>query len=710
MGQFFSLSVEQGIGWLTFDCPGEKVNKLSSEALVELSDTLKAASTNSELRVLVFVSNKSDIFIAGADISEINTIATADDGYLKARSGQAVLDQLAAFPVPTVAAIDGAALGGGLELALACTFRVVSDNPKTQLGLPEVNLGIIPGFGGTQRLPRLIGVNAALPMIISGGSADGFKSEKLGLADRCVSAAFFRSEVAKFCAQCATESGRNAILEVRKSKVKGRWMVAMPFASAMIASTARRAVVIKSGGHYPAPFAAINAVMEGIKMPLAQGLDQEARKFSELVGTPISKNLISLFFLQEDLKKYTGVAEGVQAKPVRQSGVIGAGLMGGGIAWLLSSKAIAVRLKDVNWNAINLAYQSASKIYSKLVETRKMTRSDAQLGLNAISATTDYSGFGAADVVIEAVVENIDIKKKVFAELETKIRADAVIASNTSSLSITAMAADLKHPERFVGMHFFSPVNRMPLVEVIPGEKTSPETIATIVQLAKILKKTPIVVKNCPGFLVNRILIPYVNEAVRLLEDGAEIADIDRIMEGFGMPMGPLALADEVGLDVGYKVAKILEDGYGDRMAVAMSFDRIHQKDDLKGKKTGKGFYVHAGATKVPNAEIASLVQRTPGRSVSSADILDRLILIMVNEAARCIAEGVVEKPAYLDIAMVMGSGFPPFRLGLCRYADHRGIADVVSRLDELAKTSGPRFVPTEVLVQMAKASTSFYS
>ncbi|NBV84408.1 fatty-acid oxidation protein subunit alpha, partial [bacterium] len=284
------------------------------------------------------------------------------------------------------------------------------------------------------------------------------------------------------------------------------------------------------------------------------------------------------------------------------------------------------------------------------------------------------------------------------------------LATNTSSLSVTEMASAISRPERFVGMHFFSPVNRMPLVEVIPGEKTSPETIATIVQLAKILKKTPIVVKNCPGFLVNRILIPYVNEAVRLLEDGAEIADIDRIMEGFGMPMGPLALADEVGLDVGYKVAKILEDGYGDRMAVAMSFDRIHQKDDLKGKKTGKGFYVHAGATKVPNAEIASLVQRTPGRSVSSADILDRLILIMVNEAARCIAEGVVEKPAYLDIAMVMGSGFPPFRLGLCRYADHRGIADVVSRLDELAKTSGPRFVPTEVLVQMAKASTSFYS
>jgi 3-hydroxyacyl-CoA dehydrogenase/enoyl-CoA hydratase/3-hydroxybutyryl-CoA epimerase len=710
MAHYFSLSIEQGIGWLTFDCPGEKINKLSSAALSELSDMIAQAKTASDLRVLVIVSAKTDVFVAGADITEIQSIDTPVDGYAKARGGQAIFDQLAAFPVPTVAAIDGAALGGGLELGLACSFRIVSDNPKTQLGLPEVNLGIIPGFGGTQRLPRLIGIQAALPMIISGGSVDGYKAEKLGLADRCVSSAFFRSEVARFCKECGSDDGRQRILALRQSKVKGQWVESLPFGLAMVASTARRAVTLKTLGHYPAPFAAIRSVVEGLKLSLADGLDQEAHRFSELVGTPISKNLIALFFIQEELKKYTGVPAGVVARPVRHSGVIGAGLMGGGIAWLLSSKAIAVRIKDVNWNAINLAYQSASKIYKKLVESRKISRSEAELGLNAISSTTDYLGFGATDVVIEAVVENMEIKKKVFGELETHLRADAVIASNTSSLSVTEMASGLMHPERFIGMHFFSPVNRMPLVEVIPGEKTSQDTIATVVQLAKTLKKTPIVVKNGPGFLVNRILIPYVNEAVWLLEDGAEIGDIDRIMEGFGLPLGPLALADEVGLDVGYKVAKILEAGFGERMAVAPSFDRIHQNDTLKGKKSGKGFYTHVGSGKTPNPEISALLHRASGKSISSSDILDRLILIMVNEAARCISEGVVEKPEYLDIAMVMGAGFPPFRLGLCRYADQRGISEIVERLDTLSKTTGTRFVPADALVQMAKASATFYS
>ncbi len=710
MAHYFSLSIEHGIGWLTFDCPGEKINKLSASALAELSEMIAQAKTASDLQVLVIVSAKTDIFVAGADIAEIQNIDTPEDGYAKARSGQSIFDQLASFPMPTIAAIDGAALGGGLELALACLFRVVSDNPKTQLGLPEVNLGIIPGFGGTQRLPRLIGVQAALPMIISGGSVDGNKAEKLGLADRCVSSAFFRSEVVRFCKECGSDEGRQRILARRQSNVKGQWVEALPFGLAMVASTARRAVILKTHGHYPAPFVAIRSVVEGLKLSLADGLDQEAHRFSELVGTPISKNLIGLFFIQEELKKYTGVPAGVLARPVRHSGVIGAGLMGGGIAWLLSSKGIAVRIKDVNWNAINLAYQSASKIYAKLVENRKMTRCDSQLGLNGISATTDYSGFGTAEVVIEAVVENMEIKKKVLGELETHLREDAVIASNTSSLSVTEMASGLTHPERFVGMHFFSPVNRMPLVEIVPGEKTSPETIATVVQLAKTLKKTPIVVKNGPGFLVNRILIPYVNEAVWLLEDGAEIADIDRIMEGFGMPLGPLALADEVGLDVGYKVAKILEAGFGERMAVAPSFDRIHQKDDLKGKKSGKGFYIHEGIAKKPNPDIATLIYRGDDHAISSEDILDRLVLIMINEASRCIAEGVVEKPEYLDIAMVMGAGFPPFRLGLCRYADQRGISEIVGRLDTLSKTAGTRFVPSNALVQMTKVSSTFYS
>jgi len=500
------------------------------------------------------------------------------------------------------------------------------------------------------------------------------------------------------------------VLQKRKAAVKGRWLETIPFGPTLVASLAEKSVLAKTQGHYPAPLTAIQSVLWGLKRPLSVGLENEAQLFSKLVPTDISKNLTTLFFIQEDLKKYTGVSSDIRPKSITNAGVVGAGLMGGGIARLLSSKSIPVRIKDINWDAIKLAYQAASKVFQKLVQVRKLKKNEADLGMQAISATTDYRGFMSTDIVVEAIVENMELKKKVFAELESAVRSDTIIVSNTSALSITEMATALQYPDRFAGMHFFSPVNRMPLVEVIPGEHTSPETIASVVQLAKTLKKTPIVVKNCPGFLINRILIPYVNEAVFLLQDGASILEIDRVMESFGMPMGPLALADEVGLDVGYKVAKILEQGYGERMTVASIFDQLHRNDALKGKKTGKGFYLHSGNGKQPNPEVMALLKTPSGKTISGADILDRLILIMVNEAARCIDESVIEKPDYLDMGMVMGTGFPPFRLGLCRYADQRGISEIVARLDELAKSVSSRFVPADKLVQMAQTGERFYS
>lgn len=698
------------VGVLTFNLDGEKVNKLTTPVMAEFIETVESAAQTSGLSALVIRSGKPDIFIAGADIQEIAGINTTEEALAKAVAGQDILNRLSKVPVPTIAAIHGACLGGGLELALACDYRVVSDHPKTILGLPEVNLGIIPGFGGTQRLPRLIGMSAALPLIVSGKSVDGRKAEKLGLADRVVSSAFFDEEMMQFVTDVLSR-GKSMVAARRKHTAMTRFLDGTPIGVWLVAMMAKRQVMAATKGHYPAPLKAIKAVRYGTLRTLRSGLKREAKLFSELAATPVCKNLIALFFIQEALKKDAQSDFGTNGIPkvtVDRVGVLGAGLMGGGIAWLASAQGLSVRMKDIQWSAISKGYAAALKVYQRLSKIKKIKPHEVTMGMQRISGSLDYSGFQRADVVIEAVVEDMSLKKKVFAELETAVRSDCIVASNTSALSITEMASDLRHPERFIGMHFFSPVNKMPLIEVIPGEKTSPETVAAIVSLSKTLKKTPIVVQNCPGFLVNRILIPYVNEAIHLLEDGADVEQIDALIEAFGMPLGPLALADEVGLDVGYKVAKHLEAGYPDRMKVASSFETIHKAKELSGKKSGRGFYIH-GEKKSVNKAIYSLINRRQKR-MSSAEIVDRLILIMVNEAARCYEEKVVASASYLDMAMVLGTGFPPFRLGPLRYCDERGIGNVTTRLQGLAKTVGTRFTPAPCLEAMMADGSIFHA
>jgi 3-hydroxyacyl-CoA dehydrogenase/enoyl-CoA hydratase/3-hydroxybutyryl-CoA epimerase len=708
MSWFFEKKGSLGI--LTFNLEGEKVNKLTTPVMTSFIEEVESVSKIPGLSALVIRSGKPDVFIAGADIHEIAGITTVADAHAKATAGQEVLNRLSRVSVPTIAAIHGACLGGGLELALACDFRVVSDHPKTILGLPEVNLGIIPGFGGTQRLPRLIGISAALPMIVSGKAVDGRKAEKLGLADRVVSAAFFDEEVVSFVADAVSRSNRIVAARRDHRSVLALFLDSSPIGVWIVSLMARRQVMAATKGHYPAPLNAIKAVRYGALRTLRTGLKREAQLFSELAPNAVCKNLISLFFIQEALKKDPQSDLGSDRSSrltVSMVGVLGAGLMGGGIAWLASAQGLSVRMKDIQWAAISKGYAAALKVYQRLKKIRKIKAHDVSMGMQRISGTLDYSGFKRADVVIEAVVEDMSIKKNVFTELESEIRPDTIIASNTSALSITEMASGLQHPERFIGMHFFSPVNKMPLIEIIPGEKTSKETVAAIVSLSKTLKKTPIVVQNCPGFLVNRILIPYVNEAIHLLEDGADIAEIDALIEKFGMPLGPLSLADEVGLDVGYKVAKHLEEGYPDRMKVASSFETIHQKKEWSGKKSGRGFYTHIGKKQV-NPHIYGLINRRQ-KQMTPEEIVDRLILIMVNESARCYDEKVVVSAAYLDIAMVLGTGFPPFRLGPLRYCDERGIQSVVERLQELAKTVGPRFTPAPCLLAMAETGRTFH-
>jgi len=430
--------------------------------------------------------------------------------------------------------------------------------------------------------------------------------------------------------------------------------------------------------------------------------------------------LIEIFFINEDLKKDSGVGSDAKAKDVENAALVGAGVMGGGIAWLFSNYDINIRVKDIAQSAISLGYEQIIKIYNQLKKIRKYTSAQVDMKINKVTSTVDYRGFHNVDIVVEAIVENMAVKKRILAELEGNVSKGTVIASNTSSLSISEMAHALQNPERFAGMHFFNPVNRMPLVEVIRGEKTNDETIATIVKLTKKLGKTPVVVKDVAGFLVNRILLPYMNEAAYLLQEGVQIARVDYFIEKFGMPMGPFVLADVVGIDVGVKVAHSLQEAYGSRMQVAGILDEVYNNHkDLLGKKSGQGFYCYSKNEKTKpyvNVKIAEILNALNAAKplaqayVSDAEIVDRCILTMVNEAAKCLEEGVVKNARHLDMAMIMGTGFPAFRGGVLRYADSLGIAEVVKRLQGLENKCGERFVISKLLLEMADKNQKFYA
>jgi 3-hydroxyacyl-CoA dehydrogenase/enoyl-CoA hydratase/3-hydroxybutyryl-CoA epimerase len=707
----FTLSTdESGVANLVMDLPGEKVNKLSQAVMAELNALLDGELASREIKALVIYSKKPGVFIAGADIGEIEQIKEVSDALDKSQEGQAIFSKLAALSYPTIAVIDGACLGGGLELALSCTFRIVSDSKKTQLGLPEVTLGILPGWGGTQRLPRLIGLVQSLTLILSGKAVSGKKAARMGLADALVAHEFVVEQARDFALCCMTGKRRRAILKKRRKHWYERtWPV-----RGLVLRKAEAHALRRTKGHYPAIPAILALMKDTCSGELSRGLQKEARAFSLLTTTPVCENLIGLFHTDQLLKKETGVASDVTPRPLHSAAVLGAGVMGGGIAWLFSHYDHPVRVKDVAWDAVVKAFSEAAGYYAQLIKLKKIKPHQVALKMHRITGTLDYSGFAGADIVIEAIVENMAAKKTVLAEVEQTVSADSVICSNTSALSISEMATVLKDPSRFVGMHFFNPVNRMPLVEVITGEASSDLAIASVVALARSLRKTPIVVKDSPGFLVNRILIPYLNEACLLLQEGVGFERVDRLMEAFGMPMGPFVLADETGIDVGYKVIRELESVFAPRLQAAPILARMIDAG-LLGKKAGQGFYLHKGKARTANAVAAALVEaaaRDRSETVMSSDetIVDRLILTMLNEAAMCLKEGVVQRADYLDMALITGIGFPPFRGGLLRYADARGISTIVNRLKELTVACGNRFTPSELLLTLEKDDMTFYS
>lgn len=713
---------------VTFDLQGEKVNKFSAAVISEfesLIGDLEKKGAQSEIEVLVLKSGKPGNFIAGADINMIQATKTADEAYTLARKGQKLLDRWEDLPFATVVAINGTAMGGGCELSLASTAIVMSNDPAARIGLPEVMLGVIPGMGGCVRMPRKVGLANALDLILSGRTLTGEKAAKMGLADGCLAKENFEENVYQWVKLnlAKLQSGERIAKEPKlggMGGVAGSALEGTFFGRKFILKKARDGVLSKTRGNYPAPMEAIQVLSEngasyGPKWSGAKrdsALEREARGFGKMAATLESKNLIHLFFLTEGVKKSKGVAGDIKSYKVERAAVLGAGVMGGGIAHLYADKGIPSRMKDITTQALTLGIQAAERLFKRDLQKRKLNPRQYQQKLNLIAPTLDYSGFQSVDFVVEAVIEKMDVKKAVFRDLEKQISPNCIVASNTSSLSVTEMQTAFERPERFGGMHFFNPVNKMPLVEVIRGDKSSDETVSKIFQFSKQLGKTPIVVKDRPGFLVNRLLMPYLNEATWLLQDGATIEELDRNLLNFGMPMGPMELIDEVGVDVGEKVAHILFEAFGSRMQPAPFNAKIIAAGRL-GKKNGKGMYEYGesgGRKKELNPEIYKILGVEPhAGKVSGEEIVDRCILPMINEASRCLEEQVVATAAEVDLGMIMGTGFPPFRGGLLKYADTVGIDLIVDRLKKYQAKFGARFEPAPALLIRQQKKQKFY-
>jgi len=694
MASPISFAVEDAIAWITFDSVGERVVKLSREVMEGLGEVLSELHSRSDIRGGLIRSAEDGMFVAGADVAEFQTITDADAAVEGVRAGQAVMDAVEGLPFPVVAAIGGVCLGGGVELALACSGRVGSDHPRFQMGFPEVKLGIFPMWGGATRLPRLVGLPRALDLILTGRSVDAKRAKRMGLLDRAVAHPELTDRALELLEELM--AGR----EPRRPKrpLRDRLLGGNPVGRRVLFAQARKRVLRQTKGHYPAPLAAIEVLRKG-RVSKKHSFELEAAYVKDLLPGAVSKNLVHLFFSSERTKKERGVAdEGVTPRPIEASALLGAGTMGGGIARLLASRYIPVRLKDVSPEALGAGLRAARELFERRLRRRRMSPWELKKKMALIAPTLDWSGFRRVDVVLEAIVEDLEIKKSVLRELEPVVGRECLIATNTSTLSVSAMQSVLEAPGRMAGFHFFNPVDRMPLIEVIRGEATDDVAVVSLVALAKRLGKTPIVVKDGPGFLVNRILGPYLNEAGYLLRETGNIEGIDRAFVEFGMPMGPLRLLDEVGLDVAMKAGNVLAAAFGERAASSGVVEKLVLEGRL-GKKSGRGFYRYDGKKERPDATALAVVG-VDWRGVSAKDAVERGLGLMIAEAARCLEEGIVRTAGELDLAMVMGTGFPPFRGGLLRYADATGLERVTEDLTKWRERLGIRFDPPRSLAE----------
>jgi 3-hydroxyacyl-CoA dehydrogenase/enoyl-CoA hydratase/3-hydroxybutyryl-CoA epimerase len=655
-----------GIVWLTFDKPGTSTNVLSRTVLEELGALLGPLASDPPKGVVVRSAKKNG-FVAGADIKEFTAFKSATDAYALIRGGQQVLDQLEALPCPTVAAIHGFALGGGLELALACTYRVAVGDDKLSLGVPEVQLGIHPGFGGTVRLVRLIGVKPAMQMLLTGRPVRSDKALQLGLIDRLVTATDLESAARDIIAKQPPRHRPPFAEQVLSWPVVR--MFVKPALIAQVAGKAKRE-------HYPAPYAIIDLWADhGARGSAAY--ESEARSIAHLFTTETARNLIRVFLLQDRLK-----AMGGKGAPVEHVHVVGAGVMGGDIAAWCALRGLSVTLQDRGAELIEPAIKRAHELFEKRIR-EPAQRADAR---DRLQADVEGAGVPEADVVVEAIFENLEAKQELYARLEPRMKSTALLATNTSSITIEPLAAKLARPEQLVGLHFFNPVAQMPLIEIVSGTRTADTVAQAAVSFARRLDKLPVPCKSAPGFIVNRVLMPYLHEAMYAAQEGVPLAAIDKLAVDFGMPMGPVELADVVGLDVASHVGKIIAAELGRAAPDLRQLDALLAKKKL-GRKSGAGFYEWKDGKAVKPA-----VANGP----TPPDLIDRLILVLVNECVAVLREGVAGDVDLIDAAVIFGTGFAPFRGGPLAYAQSRGVAEVVARLEELAGRYGSRFRPDD--------------
>jgi len=707
------IEKEDGVAVVWLDQPGEKVNKISLELLEEFGAALALIDADSQVRAAVLISAKADNFIAGADIEGFQRMQSPEEAAALSRSGHTLLDRLADSAKPVVAAIHGAALGGGLEVALACTVRIASDDPATVLGQPEVRLGLLPGGGGTQRLPRLVGLQRALDIMLTGKNIYPRQARRMGLVDHLVHP-YGLLEAAKKAALalCEKRPRRRPPLSLPQRLLEGNGI-----GRALIYRKARETVLRRTRGNYPAPLRIIECVEAGLERGPGQGTAAEEEKFAALVVSRESRQLVHLFFNMNSRKKNP---DREKIRPVETIGVLGAGFMGAGIAAVSAAGGMKVLLKDVDYEAVGRGEKAVWEELSGRVRKGALSAFQRDRVFARISGRTGYDRFDAADLLVEAVFEDLKLKQAVLSQAEAAVSETCIFASNTSSLPIGEIAANARRPQQVIGMHYFSPVPRMPLLEIVVTDRTADWVRATAVAAGIRQGKTVIVVKDGPGFYTTRILAPLLHEALLILEEGGEIRQVDREMQRYGFPVGPLTLLDEVGIDVGAHVSGgVLGQLFAGRgMAYSDTMIRLDEAG-FKGRKNRKGFYryekprlrwIGRKKKKEVNGKIYSFFGGKARKTFDPNLIRDRLAYIMINEAARCLEEGIIAAPADGDLGAVLGLGFPPFRGGPFRELDTLGIAAGVAKLQKLAEGHGRRFAPAQILLDMQANNQRFYA
>eukprot|EP00760_Papus_ankaliazontas_P001044 PhM_4_TR10363/c1_g1_i1/m.27448/K01782/fadJ; 3-hydroxyacyl-CoA dehydrogenase / enoyl-CoA hydratase / 3-hydroxybutyryl-CoA epimerase len=722
-GDHIRVYVDSGIfAWVVMDRKGSSANALgeafmdSATKAMDLVDKLVAENKAK----LAIITSAKDTFCVGADIEQLYPVTDVDVARKASQAGQKFFDRIETTKYPVIAAVNGLALGGGCELALACHHRVLASE-KANMGLPETLLGLLPGAGGTVRLPRLVGIQASLKMILTGAAQKPDRCKKMGLVDAVVPSADRFQDEFRFIRGARAFATKYVERPLKPSKakpksIKDRILEETSFGRSMIAKESLKMLNKLTKGKYQGQYKALECVLFSASHAKSEAMDFESKKFAELMVTPEAKNQIALYFLDDGMKKLekkTGMSAD-QIPKVKKIGVIGAGVMGSGVAHFCALKDHAVYMKDLKQEYVDKGMGFVKSEFETALKRKKMDKKKFNERMALVTAGTSDDELRTCDVIVEAAVEVMDIKKKMLQDLEAAGILDGkrLFATNTSSLSLTELQAVSKYPECIVGMHFFNPVAKMPLVEVIKGKHTSKEAVATIFQLSLKIGKKPIIVNDGPGFLVNRILGAYMAEAGRLVRDGADPQVMDKAIVNFGMPMGPLRLLDEVGLDVACHVGPVLQNGLkSDRFAVDTAVEAM-MKDGNLGKKNKKGFYNYdeKGKEQGMNMSLAKKYLTTPIKvGFPEAEIVDRCVLMMVNEATLILQEGICERPEDVDIGMVWGTGFAPFRGGLLQYADHRGAANIVTRMEELASKCGDRFQPSAMLKDMAKGNKRFF-